>query len=93
VVTSVSNSPSVAKMSSSSRAASTSKPYSAIGLRIVSDHALAVIHPVNVADAIEEIGPVDLALIGVKLWHTDEVGRRLAPHLSQDSTVLSLQTV
>jgi 2-dehydropantoate 2-reductase len=61
------------------------------GLRIVSDHAPALIHPVNATDAIEEIGAVDLAVIGVKLWDTDEVGRRLAPHLSQDSTVLSLQ--
>jgi 2-dehydropantoate 2-reductase len=61
------------------------------GLRVESEHAPAHIFPVNATDAIEEIGPVDLALVGVKLWDTDEVGRRLAPHLSRDSTVLSLQ--
>jgi len=61
------------------------------GLRVESEHAPAHIYPVNATDVIEEIGPVDLALVGVKLWDTDEVGRRLAPHLSRDSTVISLQ--
>jgi 2-dehydropantoate 2-reductase len=61
------------------------------GLRVESGHAPAHIFPVNATDVIEEIGPVDLALVGVKLWDTDEVGLRLAPHLSPDSTVLSLQ--
>lgn len=61
------------------------------GLHIESDHAPAHIHPVNATDAIEEIGPVDLALIGVKLWDTDEVAQRLAPRLHTGATVLSLQ--
>jgi 2-dehydropantoate 2-reductase len=61
------------------------------GLRVESEHAPAHVFPVNATDVIEEIGPVDLALVGVKLWDTDEVGRRLAPYLSPDSTVLSLQ--
>ena len=61
------------------------------GLRVESEHAPAHIFPVNATDVIEEIGPVDLALVGVKLWDTDEVGRRLAPQLSRESTVLSLQ--
>jgi 2-dehydropantoate 2-reductase len=61
------------------------------GLRVESEYAPAHIFPVNATDLIEEIGPVDLALVGVKLWDTDEVGRRLAPHLSPDSVVLSLQ--
>lgn len=61
------------------------------GLRVESDHAPAHIFPVNVTDAIEEIGSVDLALIGVKLWDTDDVARRLAPHLAEGSSVLSLQ--
>lgn len=61
------------------------------GLTVESDHAPAHISPANATDVIEEIGPVDLALIGVKLWDTDEVGRRLARHLSRGSAVLSLQ--
>lgn len=61
------------------------------GLRVESEHATAFIHPVSATDAIEGIGPVDLALIAVKLWDTDEVAQRLAPQLSEDSTVLSLQ--
>jgi 2-dehydropantoate 2-reductase len=61
------------------------------GLRVDSDHAPAHIFPARATDAIEEIGTVDLALVAVKLWDTDEVGRRLAPHLCRDSTVLSLQ--
>jgi 2-dehydropantoate 2-reductase len=61
------------------------------GLRVESEHAPAHIQPVSATDAIEEIGPVDLALVGVKLWDTDEVGRRLAPHLAPGSAVLSLQ--
>ena len=60
-------------------------------MRVESEHAPAHIFPVNATDVIEEIGPVDLALVGVKLWDTDEVGRRLAPQLSRESTVLSLQ--
>jgi 2-dehydropantoate 2-reductase len=61
------------------------------GLRVQSDHAPTVIHPIHATDAIEEIGQVDLALVGVKLWDTDEIGRRLAPHLPSDAAVLSLQ--
>jgi 2-dehydropantoate 2-reductase len=61
------------------------------GLRVESEHAPAHIFPVNATDVIGEIGPVDLALVGVKLWDTDEIGQRLAPHLEQGSTVLSLQ--
>lgn len=61
------------------------------GLRVESEHAPAHIFPVNATDVIEDIGPVDLALVGVKLWDTDEVSQRLAPHLTPDSTVLSLQ--
>lgn len=61
------------------------------GLRIDSGHAPALIHPANATDAIEEIGPVDLALITVKLWDTDEIARRVGSQLSEGSTVLSLQ--
>ena len=61
------------------------------GLRVESEHAPAHIYPINATDAIEEIGPVDLALVGVKLWDTEEIGQQLAPQLAAGSTVLSLQ--
>jgi 2-dehydropantoate 2-reductase len=61
------------------------------GLRIDSGHAPVLVHPANATDAIEEIGPVDLVLISVKLWDTDEIARRVGPHVSEDATVISLQ--
>lgn len=61
------------------------------GLRIDSGHAPVLVHPADATDAIEEIGPVDLVLISVKLWDTDEVARRVGPQVSGGSTVLSLQ--
>ena len=61
------------------------------GLRVESESAPAHVFPVDVTDSIEDIGQVDLALIGVKLWDTDEIGRRLAGHLPPGAAVLSLQ--
>ncbi|SFD00259.1 ketopantoate reductase [Nocardioides terrae] len=61
------------------------------GLRIESESAPAHLFPVDVTDSVEELGDVDVAAIGVKLWDTDEIGRRLGPHLRPDATVLSLQ--
>ena len=61
------------------------------GLRVESQHAPAHILPVNATDVIEDVGPVNLALVAIKLWDTEEVGQRLARHLTPDSTVVSLQ--
>lgn len=61
------------------------------GLRVQSDHSPVLIDPVRATDKMDEIGPVDLALIGVKLWDTHDVSRSLAPHLQPGASVLSLQ--
>lgn len=61
------------------------------GLRVESAHAPAHIAPVNATASIEDIGPVDLALVGVKLWDTAQIAARLAPQLRPGATVLSLQ--
>jgi 2-dehydropantoate 2-reductase len=61
------------------------------GLKVVSEHAPVHIAAPNATDRIDQLGPLDLVLIGVKLWDTDAVGKQIAPLLSQDSAVLSLQ--
>ena len=61
------------------------------GLRIEGDSARRHLYPVTAMDYGEDIGTVDLAIVAVKLWDTEEVARRLGPHLRPDATVLSLQ--
>ena len=61
------------------------------GLQILSDLAPVHIQDARVTDSIDELGPIDLAFITVKLWDTQVVAEKLAPHLDERSTVISLQ--
>lgn len=38
-----------------------------------------------------EVGPVDVVLLGVKLWDTESAARRLAPLIGPDTVVISFQ--
>ena len=49
------------------------------------------LHPVRVASAPEEIGPVDLVVIGLKATANGELGRLLPPLLGADTAVVNLQ--
>ena len=51
------------------------------------------IHLTDVAasDKVADLGPVDVALFCVKLYDTEDVGRELAPALSENGYVISLQ--
>lgn len=62
------------------------------GLRIESrDMDNATVHPASATDDPAEVGPVDCAIIGVKLWDTEAAGRAILPMLGPDTMVLSLQ--
>jgi 2-dehydropantoate 2-reductase len=61
------------------------------GLRVesvVGDFALA---PVECADDPEQIGPVDLVLVGTKAWQVADAALAMRPLVGPDTTVLPLQ--
>ncbi|MDH5247310.1 MAG: 2-dehydropantoate 2-reductase [Betaproteobacteria bacterium] len=49
------------------------------------------VSPVKAVDDPATIGPVDLAIIGVKLWDTEAAARAVKPIVGPDTAVLSLQ--
>ena len=49
------------------------------------------LHSVRATDDPASLGPVDLALIGVKLWDTEAAARAVAPIVGPETAVLSLQ--
>jgi 2-dehydropantoate 2-reductase len=61
------------------------------GLRIDSARAPEHLNPVQVTDSFADLGQIDLALIAVKLWDTNEVAQLITPCLAPDGVVLSLQ--
>jgi 2-dehydropantoate 2-reductase len=46
---------------------------------------------VRVAEDPASVGPVDLVIVSVKLWDTEEAARQIAPLVTRDTAVLSLQ--
>ncbi|MFP4051208.1 MAG: ketopantoate reductase family protein [Thermoplasmata archaeon] len=46
---------------------------------------------VNATDDPEEIGPVDLVLLTVKAYDTEEAGKQIKPLIGKDTIILSLQ--
>jgi 2-dehydropantoate 2-reductase len=61
------------------------------GLRITSPRGDAHIANPKAVETIAEAGPVDLVLVGVKLWDTEAVARSLAPIAADGAAILSLQ--
>jgi len=61
------------------------------GLRVHSDVAPAHIQTVNATNRPEDAGTVDVVLIGVKLWDTEEAARAALPVIGDRTTVVSFQ--
>ncbi|SFD52386.1 2-dehydropantoate 2-reductase [Bosea sp. CRIB-10] len=61
------------------------------GLRIVSPLGDLHLPQVKLAETVAELGPVDLVLVGVKLWDTEQVAASLAPIAEHGAAIISLQ--
>jgi 2-dehydropantoate 2-reductase len=61
------------------------------GLRINSIDGDFVVRPRVATDSPEDIGPVDMILLGVKAWQVPEVAPSLSPMLGPETVVLPLQ--
>jgi 2-dehydropantoate 2-reductase len=61
------------------------------GLRVESPLGNMLIKPVSVTAEPETIGPVDLAIVAVKLWDTEAAARSLQPLIGPHTAVISLQ--
>ncbi|MCI0520300.1 MAG: 2-dehydropantoate 2-reductase [Chloroflexi bacterium] len=61
------------------------------GLQVKSVHGDFHVQPVHATDQPAEAGVVDLALVCVKAYDTDEAARALQPCLGEESVVVSLQ--
>lgn len=61
------------------------------GLRVESPLGNMLIKPVSVTAEPETIGPVDLAIVAVKLWDTEAAARSLEPLIGPHTAVISLQ--
>ncbi len=61
------------------------------GLSLVGSKGDILLPKVTASDAIADLGPIDVALFCVKLYDTEEVGKALAPALSDNGYVISLQ--
>ena len=61
------------------------------GLRVDSADGDFVIYPAKATDDVNEIGEVDLVILGVKAWQVPEAARAIKPIVSAHTTVLPLQ--
>lgn len=61
------------------------------GLSIQSSRGNLHLEAIRVVEDIAKVGPVDLAVIAVKLWDTDEVGKAVKSLVDEGASVLSLQ--
>ena len=61
------------------------------GLRVQSLKGDFELPPQRATDRAEEVGRVDVVILGVKAWQVPEAGRALAPWLGPESLVLPLQ--
>src|SRR5215211_3252083 len=61
------------------------------GLKIDSCDGDFVIHPAAATDNVNEVGTVDLVIIGVKAWQVPEAARAMKPLVDANTTVLPLQ--
>lgn len=61
------------------------------GLKIESPVGDLHLPKVKAVESIAEAGPVDLVIVGVKLWDTEQVAASLAPVASQGAAILSFQ--
>jgi 2-dehydropantoate 2-reductase len=61
------------------------------GLTVESLKGNFALPPQQATDRPDEVGPVDVVLLGVKAWQVPEAGRTLRPWLDADSLVVPLQ--
>jgi 2-dehydropantoate 2-reductase len=61
------------------------------GLRVDSRDGDFVIHPAKATDDVNDVGDVDLVIVGVKAWQVPEAARAMKPLVAKDTTVLPLQ--
>ncbi|HEX9570474.1 MAG TPA: 2-dehydropantoate 2-reductase [Rhodospirillales bacterium] len=61
------------------------------GLGIESALGDVVLKPANATDDPAAIGPVDLAIVAVKLYDTDDAAKAMKPLVGPETTVISLQ--
>lgn len=61
------------------------------GLQIKSVHGDFAISPAQATNNPAEIGPVDLIIVAVKTYHTDEAAQAIKPMVGSDTVVVSFQ--
>jgi 2-dehydropantoate 2-reductase len=61
------------------------------GLKIDSLDGDFVVDPATATDNVNEVGQVELVLVGVKAWQVSEAGRAIRPMVGSSTTVLPLQ--
>jgi 2-dehydropantoate 2-reductase len=61
------------------------------GLKIEGDRGETLIRPAQATDDIASIGPVDYALLCVKLWDVESAGEQMRPIVGPDTAVVPVQ--
>ena len=61
------------------------------GLKVDSLYGDFVIYPAKATDDVNEVGEVDLVIVGVKAWQVPEAAREMRPLVGSNTTVLPLQ--
>lgn len=61
------------------------------GLQVFSDNGDVLVKPAQATDKPETIGPVDLVMIAVKLWSTEDALRDAKPLVGPNTVVVSFQ--
>jgi 2-dehydropantoate 2-reductase len=61
------------------------------GLKVDSRDGDFVIYPAAAADTVNDVGTVDLVIVGVKAWQVPDAARAMKPLAGSDTTVLPLQ--
>jgi 2-dehydropantoate 2-reductase len=61
------------------------------GLRVDSVLGDMLVKPARAFDSADDVGPVDVVLLGVKTWQVADVAPRLKPLLGHDTVVVPLQ--
>jgi len=61
------------------------------GLKVDSLNGDLVVYPATATDDVNEVGKVDLVVVGVKAWQVPEAARAMRPMVGRQTTVLPLQ--
>jgi 2-dehydropantoate 2-reductase len=61
------------------------------GLKVESLNGDFLVYPAKATAEVNEVGPVDLVIVGVKAWQVAETGRAIRPLVGPETIVLPLQ--